>query len=316
MRLLRLRDAGCFSEMLLIATAALLSAFAPSFDSFTGRSLGSWRGASYSWNPKEADGSMPLGVAPGSITPPVPSSTVVEEVMRSCGGAVQGVRELRQPDGGEVPLNRQVDGTTFFSCGSWALAPAVLSGGGDEEDMLSSPEAFGLQICLGHADETRRRMLIVLLDGELACCDVAIEGRAGDDADADGDASIAPAAALLLQRRLQVVVEAKAWEGGATSLDLTGSPSAGGDAPWVNARLSWAEVRGEVEGGSDLVPADAAYLPGGAWVRIDKSGGAGGLSVEAGSVAADAAEVKAITHDFDARGSLARVSLRSVEARE
>ena len=52
------------------------------------------------------------GVVEGFITPPAVSSCEVSEVMRSCGGAVQGVSEERkQPMGGSVALNRQVDGS-------------------------------------------------------------------------------------------------------------------------------------------------------------------------------------------------------------
>ena len=51
------------------------------------------------------------GVVEGFITPPAVSSCEVSEVMRSCGGAVQGVSEERQqPMSGSVALNRQVDG--------------------------------------------------------------------------------------------------------------------------------------------------------------------------------------------------------------
>ena len=52
------------------------------------------------------------GVVEGFITPPAVSSCEVSEVMRSCGGAVQGVSEERkQPMSGSVALNRQADGS-------------------------------------------------------------------------------------------------------------------------------------------------------------------------------------------------------------
>lgn len=64
-------------------------------------------------SPSQPDGrSLPIAVAPGHITPPAPCSSEVSEVMRSCGGAVQGVREVRQPGGGVVNLNRQVSSST------------------------------------------------------------------------------------------------------------------------------------------------------------------------------------------------------------
>ena len=49
---------------------------------------------------------------------------VVDEVMRSCGGAVQGVRV----DDGPL-LNRQDDGFCFFDCGSWTQGPTKLTDG-------------------------------------------------------------------------------------------------------------------------------------------------------------------------------------------
>ena len=54
----------------------------------------------------------------------VACETVVDEVMRSCGGAVQGIRV------GDGPLlNRQDDGFCFFDCGSWTQGPTKLTDG-------------------------------------------------------------------------------------------------------------------------------------------------------------------------------------------
>jgi len=134
--------------MWLLATV-LAAAIAPSFDSFLERAGGRWHGGSYSWTLTESPNAMPLGVAPGFVTTPSASSTEVTEVMRSCGGAVQGVQESRecQPAPGKVMLNRQVDGTSFFSCGAWGQAPSYLSNA-EESDLLASPECFGLSTCL------------------------------------------------------------------------------------------------------------------------------------------------------------------------
>ena len=38
---------------------------------------------------------------------------------------------------------------------------------------------FGVSTCLAHADRSRRRVLVVVAGGDLACCDVAIEGHEG-----------------------------------------------------------------------------------------------------------------------------------------
>ena len=121
------------ASALLVASS--LAAIAPNFDTFVERACGQWRGASYTWQldksstaiGNSASEMLPLSVAPGFITSPAPSSTLVEPVMRSCGGAVQGVEERRSSNVGDssVMLNRQVDGTTFFSFGTWANAPPL-----------------------------------------------------------------------------------------------------------------------------------------------------------------------------------------------
>lgn len=136
-------------KMSLLFATVLAAALAPSFDSFLERASGRWHGGSYSWTLTESPNAMPLGVAPGFVTTPSASSTEVTEVMRSCGGAVQGVQESRecQPAPGKVMLNRQVDGTSFFSCGAWGQAPTYLSNA-EESDLLASPNCFGLSTCL------------------------------------------------------------------------------------------------------------------------------------------------------------------------
>ena len=94
----------CFA---LVATAVHTSALAPSFDTFSAAAVGSWTGTQYQW--------------PGD-TNAVACESVVDEVMRSCGGAVQGVRV------GDGPLlNRQDDGFCFFDCGSWTQGPTALA---------------------------------------------------------------------------------------------------------------------------------------------------------------------------------------------
>ena len=318
--------------MLLLAATSLLpcralaavSTSAPSFDLFLTNTLGDWRGASYSWQgasgaqvggpaPKEM---LPLGVAPGFVTQPTKSSTLITEVMRSCGGAVQGVEEKRdcQPAKGTVMLNRQNDGTTFFSYGSYAVAPPQLSRSTDDEvDFMASQECFGLTVSLAHADATRRRLLVVVAGDEIACCDVAMEASATQHPEAPGLEAIDN----LLGRRLQCVVEANAWEGGADTLTLTGSPGGSPGSPWLNARTRWEKDVGSIDGGSPLVPANcAAYLPGGCWIQVVRSEEDGSRTIEVGSVAVEAAEVKAVAHEYSAEGALRRVSFRKVTARE
>ena len=300
----------------MLHALSLCVALAPSFEGFSSRAVGTWRGASFSWTRSLDDGAVPLSVAEGSVTLPAECSSAVEEVMRSCGGAVQGVRETRMPGGGECFLNRMNDGLTFFSCGTWADAPPQMRPtAAAEADLLQTLDAFGLTVCLGHGDGTRRRLLLAMVDGQVACCDVAVEGREDVLALTDGG-ELPSAAAMLLEKKLQVAVEASAWEGGASATVTSGRPPIEG-APWINARTVWHEEEVAVEGGSPLLPSGAAYFPGGCWARvIDERATGGGVSVEAGSVAAEAGEVKAVTHEYAPDGRLVGVQLRAVVPRE
>ena len=68
----------CSKTLLLLCTIAVrTAALAPSFDTFSVAATGSWTGTRYEW-PGDTNG--------------VACEAVVDEVMRSCGGAVQGVR--------------------------------------------------------------------------------------------------------------------------------------------------------------------------------------------------------------------------------
>ena len=102
----------CSKTLLLLCTIAVrTAALAPSFDTFSAAATGSWHGTQYQWT---ADGA----------TNGEPCTSVVDEVMRSCGGAVQGIRV----DDGPL-LNRQDDGFCFFDCGSWTQGPTKLTDG-------------------------------------------------------------------------------------------------------------------------------------------------------------------------------------------
>jgi len=98
----------CSKTLLLLCTVAVRTgALAPSFDTFSAAATGSWHGTRYEW-PGDTNG--------------VACEVVADEVMRSCGGAVQGIRV----DDGPL-LNRQDDGFCFFDCGSWTQGPTALA---------------------------------------------------------------------------------------------------------------------------------------------------------------------------------------------
>ena len=126
---------------MFIATFAL--AVAPRFDSFISRAAGSFTGASFSWALSQQDDTFaPLGVAAGFVSPLSPCATESTEIMRSCGGAVQGLTETQGPS--EIALNRAHDGFVYFDDGSWALAPTLL----DAESLDTSPSALKASVVI------------------------------------------------------------------------------------------------------------------------------------------------------------------------
>ena len=274
----------------------------PSFDRCLQRGLGSWRGAGFTWTPDaSASTTIPVAVAPGHITVPSPCSS---DVLAEARGAVHAMREERQPSGGVVVVSQQ--SSTCFSCGSWCEAPRYLGDAGDE-DHLASALGFGVSVNIAHGDETRKRLLLAVVGGSLASCDVYIEGRAG--------VAMPESAATLLQRRLQVVVDAKAWEGGMTRRVLSGSPDDG--SGWSGA--AWEVEESAVEGGAPLLPPNASFQPGGCWVRVVdavEGGAEEGLVVEVGSLSLESGEVKVVRQKWTGAGGGDGLHLTSVQLSE
>lgn len=69
-----------------------------------------------------------------------------------------------------------------------------------QQDLMDATAAFGLSVNIAHADCTRRRLLLALIDGSLATCDVAIEGRESGE--------VPEVVESLLANRLQVAGDA------------------------------------------------------------------------------------------------------------
>jgi len=93
-----------------IALALFTSAPPPRFDAFCGSIVGKWQ---------QTSSSSSLMVRSGEV----------EEVMRSCGGAVQGVREISLDQNNNTPghyLNRANDGFVFHDHGSYSEGPVNL----------------------------------------------------------------------------------------------------------------------------------------------------------------------------------------------
>ena len=82
---------GRWALLLLIPHAASL---APNFDAFNAAATGAWAGSRYTWSSRPIDDHVELSAGDGDrwwLAVPVASETDVAEVMRSCGGAVQGL---------------------------------------------------------------------------------------------------------------------------------------------------------------------------------------------------------------------------------
>ena len=139
----------CSKTLLLLCTLAVrTTALAPSFDTFSAAATGSWHGTQYQW-PGDKNG--------------VPCTSVVDEVMRSCGGAVQGVRV----DDGPL-LNRQDDGFCFFDCGSWTQGPTKIA-----DDLLN------LDVGLVSQSGSRVRCTASVSAGQVVDATVVLEEKAG-----------------------------------------------------------------------------------------------------------------------------------------
>jgi len=83
--------------------------------------------------------------------------------MRSCGGAVQGVRV----DDGPL-LNRQDDGFCFFDCGSWTQGPTKIAGG-----------VLSLDVGLVSQSGSRVRCMASVSAGHVVDATVFVEEKAG-----------------------------------------------------------------------------------------------------------------------------------------
>jgi hypothetical protein len=98
----------------------------PRFDNFLDSIIGRWS------NVRTSDGK--------SITSNISTASSVEEVMRSCGGAVQGVKEIEFTGSlfDQMYHNRADDGFVYFDCGSYSAGPTSIpnsdSDGSDGSD--------------------------------------------------------------------------------------------------------------------------------------------------------------------------------------
>lgn len=106
----------------------------PRFDAFDERIVGTWWDHSPSTPSSQTDDDDD----DDAQEPKASSSFVVEEVMRSCGGAVQGIREIawnKRFDNEAGPyLNRADDGFLFQDDGSYTWGPTTSPPRQDNDD--------------------------------------------------------------------------------------------------------------------------------------------------------------------------------------
>lgn len=266
----------------------------PNFDTFVGTATGVWAGANTRWSRSPStlgrdalEVSGFAGLEPFALSSTsMPTKRSVEEVFRSCGGAVQGVKELMttpllseetldsavdsesssESSLEELYLNRADDGFCAFNDGSWCCATVD-----------------GFEASLQHGASVRRRFSVkIALDGseqQLVFVEAALETKQSaskhDDAStvASADAIMRVQAAdeiedTLAGQQLALATDAEVWRGGACETSVTGTRHTGSSS-WVAARAKWAVAEASLEGGSDLLPelgAKDALLPSMAYV--------------------------------------------------
>lgn len=235
----------------------------PRFDSFSDAVVGGWerRGGA---------ASSPPSAAPGVDE--------VQEGMRSCGGAVQGAREVplglgrregeeeKEEDGGVGEgryHNRADDGFVYFDCGSYSAGPVQLGKGNGRngEEVMGS---------LAFSSVPRRRALVSLPVGsgggdpvcEIRDGRLVVLGRVPFRSSTGGTAASSAAEG--------VEGGAKGEEGEGTASDAL----VGGAAPTVEWRV---ETLARMAS-----PSQPWMLPRAKWERYDSSGGADCADDEAG----------------------------------
>jgi hypothetical protein len=95
----------------------------------------------------------------------------VEEVMRSCGGAVQGIREPSDLQGEEPTstyLNRANDGFVFFDDGSYTMGPLSieLNNGDNDKRGMNDEASFVSCLVLPQTDGEERKQRLTLSFGK------------------------------------------------------------------------------------------------------------------------------------------------------
>lgn len=109
-------------------SALFVSCPPPRFDRFLDSIIGSWSFA----NDNVIDGTVSI------------KTSSVDEVMRSCGGAVQGIKEIEYTDTSvdKIYHNRADDGFLYYNCGSYSSGPIQIDIGSSADELFLCSFSF------------------------------------------------------------------------------------------------------------------------------------------------------------------------------
>jgi len=246
--------------------------------------IGTWRGVVH----RNSDGAGSRDVE--ALTARLDeASHDVQAVKR--GDEVVGICEAGA-DGIVLQAERATPGCTFFSHGSWAVAPPLLSGSGP----------IVVRLCLASRGGGQRHRFDVHVQHQaLMGCQVAFQASAPfpwargalvaflDGCDGD-DPSVKDWIARWAEPDWAATASTADWKA-ATRTELVGRPR--GRAAWSNELTRWRHSSSvaAAAGRGGLPPRDAVWLvKGRCWVAVRRRVG-GGLLVEAGSLLEGEAKV-------------------------
>lgn len=210
------------------------------------------------------------------------------EVMRSCGGAVQGVREI--PLISSLYLNRADDGFVFFDCGTYTHGPVTLS---DMENLFTTSISLSTRsrVLLSCTLDTNKKMKVPEIATLLHRVSFGDDGSSLQPEDFDVD--VVEPHDIYWHHQLQCRVS---------------SPG----QSWMLQRAKW-EMFGVEEASPDFEPITNVQ----AWSVAQSASDANpddntnGVVLTMGAMCTKAGSVKAIARTYNENGMLVRVALQT-----
>ena len=271
--------ASCWCRVITILSITgraytLMSCTPPRFDIFSQKIVGSW----YTDAP-----------------PAQGNKQVADEVMRSCGGAVQGVRDI--PLISSLYLNRADDGFDFFDCGSYTHGPVQLSTT-DENGMTTSLTLSTMS----------RVMLSCTLDTEKQSSKLKIASALHRVKFGDDGSALTPE-----NFHCRIIEES---QGGMSWYEQQQCRMSSPGQPWMLQRAQW-----ETKRDGDPLPEFQSSDSLQAWAVVQSGvdgeisysvdNTASGLLFTMGVVCTETGCIKAVTRTYNENGMLVTVALKS-----